>query len=272
MERIQSAIAKARAAREGQPSPERPRSSAPQKVERKLDAWSDIPMVELKPKHLRAHRIAAFESGAPAAEFDRLRTRVLQRMQTEGWRRVAIVSPGPRNGKSTVAANFALSLAKQSHLSGLLVELDLRRPSLGGLLGLPGGLDVTRVLKGEGAVVDHMVRLRDNLIVAPSSPMGSGTAEFLQDPENVAALNRMIDELTPSITVFDMPPLGVGDDVIGFLANVDCALIVAAAGQTSIAEIDTCEREVAERTSVLGVVLNKCRYESKQGEYGYGYY
>ena len=272
MERIQSAIAKARATREGQSAPERPRPAAARLADQGHDAWAAIPSAELKPKHLRANRVTAFEGGVAAAEFDRLRTRVLQRMHSEGWRRVAIVSPGPRNGKTTVAANFALSLAKQSHLNGLLVELDLRRPSLGTMLGLPGNLDVTRVLKGEGVAVDHMVRLRDNLIVAPAKPMGSGTAEFLQDPAAVAALDTMIEGFAPSVTVFDMPPLGVGDDVIGFLANVDCALIVAAAGQTSIAEIDTCEREVAERTSVLGVVLNKCRYESKQGEYGYGYY
>jgi len=268
MERIQSAIAKARAAREGQVPARQPAARSKPDGPRDEAAWSAIPRVEVNARRLRANRVTAFEGGVEAAEFDRLRTRVMQRMHSEGWRRVAVVSSGPRNGKSTVAANLAFSLAKQNHLRTLLVELDLRRPSLTGLLSLPRGLDVTRVLSGEGALADHAVRLRDNLIVAPAQVMGSGSAEFLQDPVTTAALDAVTNELEPSVTVFDMPPLGVGDDVIGFLANVDCALIVAAAGMTSIDEIDACEREVAERTGVLGVVLNKCRFEPRQSGYG----
>ena len=69
--------------------------------------------------------------------------------------------------------------------------------------------------------------------------------------------------------IFDMPPLLVGDDALAFIGHVDCVLLVAAAETTTIKEIDTCERELAAHTNVLGVVLNKCRYPDRH--YGYSY-
>jgi len=67
--------------------------------------------------------------------------------------------------------------------------------------------------------------------------------------------------------IFDTPPLLVSDDTLGFLDQVDCVLLVAEAEATTIDEIDNCEQELAARSNVLGVVLNKCRYMGK----GYGY-
>ena len=72
--------------------------------------------------------------------------------------------------------------------------------------------------------------------------------------------------------IFDMPPLSASDDNLGFLTQVDAALIVTEAERTTLTQIDVAERQVAELTNVMGVVLNKCRYVS--GAYGYekGYY
>jgi Mrp family chromosome partitioning ATPase len=76
----------------------------------------------------------------------------------------------------------------------------------------------------------------------------------------------------PNFMIFDLPPLSAGDDNFGFLSHVDAALIVAEAEKTSLTQIDVAERQVAELTNVMGVVLNKCRYVT--GAYGYeeGYY
>ena len=62
----------------------------------------------------------------------------------------------------------------------------------------------------------------------------------------------------------------VADDVIAFLPNMDAVLLVASAGTTTIAEIDQCERTLAEQTNVMGVVLNKCRHMPEG--HGYDYY
>jgi protein-tyrosine kinase len=67
--------------------------------------------------------------------------------------------------------------------------------------------------------------------------------------------------------IFDLPPLLVGDDTRSVLKDVDCALLVARSDVTTVAQIDTCEREIAEHTNMLGVVLNQCR--DPDDDFGY---
>jgi len=73
------------------------------------------------------------------------------------------------------------------------------------------------------------------------------TAEILQDIEAT---------YQPDIMIFDLPSVLVNDDTRAFLKNVDCALIVIRANATRYGQFDTCEREIAEQTNVLGVALN----------------
>ena len=68
----------------------------------------------------------------------------------------------------------------------------------------------------------------------------------------------------PDIMIFDTPSILVGDNTRAFLKNVDCALIVALANNTRYGHFDACEREVAEHTNVLGVVLNAFRTKDIQ--------
>ena len=82
----------------------------------------------------RSH-IVTFIGGAEAMAFDALRTKILQQMRANGWRRVAITSPGAACGKSTVALNLAFSLARQPDMRAILLDLDLRRPSLARMVG-----------------------------------------------------------------------------------------------------------------------------------------
>ena len=69
--------------------------------------------------------------------------------------------------------------------------------------------------------------------------------------------------------IFDMPPMQAGDDVMAFASRVDCVLLVAAAEETTIKQVDLCERNLATQTNVLGVILNKCRYMGDEDSYGY---
>ena len=69
--------------------------------------------------------------------------------------------------------------------------------------------------------------------------------------------------------LFDMPPFQVSDDVMAFADKVDCVMIIAAAERTKMSELDACERELAGVTNVLGVVLNKCRYEVEDNSFDY---
>ena len=276
MEKIQSAIAKARATRATRSPAETPATL--RRAEKRQDpatpsradaAWEALPAFDADPGKLRANRIVTLSQGREATEFDKLRTRLLQQMQAKGWRRLAITSPGPSSGKSTISLNLGYSLARQDTLRTIVCEMDLRRPSLGRLIGLPEKKNFSKVLDGTDPFERHAVRLRHNLAVGIADGFVQQSAELLQSPAIGGVLNEIQRVYDPNLIVFDMPPFEVSDDAIAFADKVDCILIVAAAEMTSVAQIDLCEREFATRTNVLGIVLNKCRYTGADQSYDY---
>ena len=263
MSTIQEAIAKARATRA------EAGGATAQPVASTDTLWSE--MTEFKPsiRRLRRNRIVAADGGRPAMDFDVIRTRMMQVMQANGWKRVAITSPTAACGKSTMVMNLAFSLSRHRDHKTMVLEMDLRKPSLSRSLQIPGDQQFSRVLEGRAPFEDHAVRVRDNLIFATNVNAVTGSAELLQSPGTVSTLDDLATRYTPDMTIFDMPPMLTGDDTMAFLARVDCVLLLAAAEQTSIKQIDKCERDIASQTNVMGVILNKCRYMDRDNAYDY---
>ncbi|MCR8726767.1 CpsD/CapB family tyrosine-protein kinase [Frigidibacter sp. ROC022] len=282
MERIQAAIEKARARRDGEtpPSTHSVPDSAPATFRHRssearnevVGAWQDIPVFTPNAKHLVRNRILTFSGGAEATPFDMMRTRVLQQMQANGWRRLAITSPSGANGKTTIAANLAFGMARQQNQRVGLIELDMRRPALAQTIGLnERGLQFSRVLEGETSYSAQMRRVGGNLAIGVGRKPVMRSTELLRSETATLALKTIETELDLSLMLFDMPPMLLSDDMQAFAGEVDCALVVAGAEQTTVADIDRCERDLAAQTNVLGVVLNKCRYTEEKYSYGYGY-
>jgi Mrp family chromosome partitioning ATPase len=165
--------------------------------------------------------------------------------------------------------NLAFSLSRHRDHKTIVLEMDLRKPSLSRSLQIPGDQQFSRVLEGRAKFEDHAVRVRDNLIFATNVNAVSGSAELLQSPGTVSVLDDVTERYTPDTVIFDMPPMLTGDDTMAFLSRVDCVLLLAAAEQTSIKQIDKCERDIASQTNVMGVILNKCRYMDRDNAYDY---
>ena len=261
MERIQSAIAKARETRGSARQGVAPRHPVqPEAATPRSEAWAAIPPVDLDLRRLKENRVVALGGGPEVTPFDIMRTRTVQQMRPKEWKRLAITSPTPGCGKSMISANLALSLTRQPETSVILIEMDMRRPTLAQTLGLDVRHSVADLLTGEGEMKDNAVRFGDNLIVATSSAPAHNPSDLLQSASIGQFLSDLETRFTPTFVIFDTPPLLVNDDTLAFLGHADCALLVAAAEMTSIKEIDRCEREITAHTDVLGVILNKCRY------------
>ena len=280
MERIQSAISKARAAREGKASegPDRPAGPGPAAGTAADTAaapapggdWALLPELVLLPRILAGHRIVTNIPGPAATAFDVIRTRLLQQMRAQGWKRLAVTSPGPACGKTMTCLNLAFSLSRQPDFRTILIEADLRRPSMARALELKIRQQVSSVLDGSADAAAHLARVGGlNLALGTNQAGVRNSAELLQSASAEAALGAIEARYAPDLMIFDLPPTQVGDDVMAFVNRVDCVLIVAAAGSTTIEEVDQCERELAAQTNVLGVVLNKCRYLDRNQSYDY---
>lgn len=254
MERIQSALAKARSARDRKLQSGNPSANGA------TDPWQQLAEIRPDQTVLDRNRIVALHPGHSAASFDVMRTNLLRTLRANSWTRVAVTSPTPGCGKSTVALNLAFSLARLTDKRVLLVELDLRRPSLPGMLGQSDGTQFAAGLTGGELDMTQVKRIGPNLALALSARGVESPAELLSAPRTADLIDELEARLRPDVILFDMSPMLAGDDALAFLDQVDCALMVAAAEETTVAEIEKCGKDLAKRTQVLGVVLNKCRY------------
>ncbi|WP_324752413.1 CpsD/CapB family tyrosine-protein kinase [Roseovarius sp. Pro17] len=268
MERIQKAIEKARDARQAQGE----QAKTPgEKAERAHGTgralipttWADLTKFTPNLKHFHDMRIVTPESDQQAASFDVIRTRLRQQMQANGWRRVAITSPSAACGKTTASVNLAFSMARQAKLKAMLIELDLRHPSMAKILGLQNQHQFSKVLSASAAFSEHAVVYDDNLAIATNHSPIERPAELLSGSDSARIIDGIEKLYKPDIMIFDMPPMLGNDDVMAFLDQIDCVLLIAAAEKTTYEEIEKCEATIASRSNFLGVVLNKCRYLDK---------
>ncbi|WP_420862197.1 CpsD/CapB family tyrosine-protein kinase [Algirhabdus cladophorae] len=258
MEKLQAALEKARSKRNGMSPPER--AKAPKPTASKpggTDAlWADLKPFDVDEKQLQRNRIVTREASSKAAPFDILRTKVLLQMRQNGWKRLAITSPMPRSGKTTTACNLALGLGRQSDLRSILMDLDLRDPSIHKFFDKTPEKGIGDVLSSKVSFADQAMRFQENVAVSMAKTSDADPTRLLLAEETAEVISQVEAQYQPDLMIFDLPSVLVNDDTRAFLKNVDCALIVARANKTRYSQFDTCEREIAEHTNVLGVVLN----------------
>ncbi|MFN7224027.1 MAG: CpsD/CapB family tyrosine-protein kinase [Paracoccaceae bacterium] len=288
MERLQVAIEKARAQREGQPQADTPAAapatgsggSAPQttagptassRTSPDLESlWAALKPIDTTRISLTTSQITTLRPGEASAPFDMLRTRMLHQAQTNNWKRIAVVSPHAGCGKTLTVANLAFSLGRQSDVRTMIIDFDLRRATLARTLGQNPSHTMGDILDGKVAFSAHGMRHGRNVAFGLNSGPVRNPSELLQSTRAREKLFEIEAEYQPDIMLFDVPPLRAADDSIGVLRLVDAAIIVVAAEETPMSQIDVAERQVAELTNVMGIVLNKCRI--MDGEYGYDQY
>lgn len=228
-----------------------------------------LPRVALDVRTLRTNRVLMDEDSPATAVYKMLRTRVLQRMRRHGWTTLAVTGTCPGEGKTLTAINLSLSMARDLSTSVILVDLDLRKPSISRYLGisprygladcLQGSVDLRKAVFNPG--VDRLGLLLNERPFADSS-------EMLTSPQ-MAALVAQLKQGENRIVVFDMPPLLVADDMLAFSPLVDCLLLVLAQGTTRQADL-LAAKDLLHDMNVVGVALNRSS-ESVSNAYYYGY-
>ena len=215
---------------------------------------------ELNRAHLESRRIIAHNSADPrSSSFDMLRTQVLQSMDQRNWQFLAVTSPTPGCGKTVTAVNLALSIARQPERSLLLIDLDLSRPKVARTLGMKCQHGLLSVLDGRASLADTMIQARvDNhrFMVLPTEASILGSSELIASRAMSSLLQAIKRDFRNWTVILDMPPMLASDDVIAMLPQIDCVLLVAAVGNSTVSEIKECNRHLQAR-EVVRLVLNK---------------
>jgi len=203
--------------------------------------------------------LAASAERGPWAAYRTLRTQVLQRLQDEGQRLLGITSPWESSGKTLTAVNLAISLARSSGRTVLLVDLDLRRPSVHRRLGWEPDLGLDDYFAGRAALADVMVNPGiECLNVLPTRKAVEDSSELLASAEMGRFVVELRNRYADRLIVFDLPPVLQSDDVLAFSAYVEACLLVLEAGKSKKAQILR-SVELLRRTRVIGTVLNNSR-------------
>ncbi|WP_395540645.1 CpsD/CapB family tyrosine-protein kinase [Neotabrizicola sp. sgz301269] len=222
--------------------------------------WESITLAMPEPGLLARNGLFSEIEHHPAAPaFDILRTRVVQAMARNGWTRLAVTSPTRGCGKSLVAANLALALARLPSCRTVLVDLDLREPDLADRFGLEGIGPLVDYLRGEQPMESHFRRIGSNLALALNGAPVARAAELIQDPEFAMALGAVAELLQPDIVIFDTPPVLPSDEVISLTGQVDAVLLVVDGTQSTAQEIKAAEDLLEGQFPLLGVVMNRAQ-------------
>jgi protein-tyrosine kinase len=195
--------------------------------------------------------------------YNILRTRILQRLERNNWNLLAVTSPSKGNGKTTTAVNLAISIARSTTHSVLLVDLDLRRPSVHVHFGF-------QPVSGITDLISHRAKFQEvafnpgiqRLTVLPGRERVTHSSEFLTSPKMQQFVQEVRERYLKRIVIFDMPPVLGGADVLSFLPSVQACLLVLEAGRTTRDELRQATGALKQAT-MIGTVLNRGVAEEK---------
>lgn len=199
-----------------------------------------------------------------------LRTNIQFSGAEEDVKTILLTSVGPAEGKTTTVSNLAVTMA-QSGKRVLLIDADLRRPSIAKVFALPKGNGLTNVLVQNKRVEECILKTEvENLYILQSGPIPPNPAELLQSSK----MKTMLDELKLvfDIVLLDTPPvIAVSDaQILSTLVN---GVVFVFAYKSTPKNLIVKAKEAIDKVGgkVIGAILNKVP-EKDSGYYGGKYY
>jgi Mrp family chromosome partitioning ATPase len=228
------------------------------------------PCLRLSHELLADNLVVGFERlNEHAQPYISIRSQLLKHAQESGQRVFAVTSAEPGNGKTHVAVNLAAALSRITPT--VLIELDLRRPSLGARLGLPReqrGVD--DFLDGQAPWRSTGVRVQDfDLTVHRVREARDNAAELLAPPRLASAIENIRAREDNPICIVDTPPIMVDDDFMLIARAIDGVLMIVEEGRTPKRALLDAMR-MLNPTPVVGSILNmSISHASSTIDYGY---
>jgi protein-tyrosine kinase len=214
--------------------------------------------------------------GEKDAEFSQaykvLRTRVWHQMRTNDLQTLAVTSSNPGEGKTLTAINLAISLAMMEiGRTVILVDLDMRRPSVHRYFGIHSDSEISDYLVGDVSLESVLLHpgVVERFVLLPGGKSLINSSEILSSPRITRLLQELRSRFPSQLVIFDLPPVLATDDVLVLAPHLDAFLLVIEEGKTHVDEVSKAV-DLLKDTHFLGTVLNKSG-ESSQYKYGYGY-
>lgn len=219
------------------------------------------PSIDLPPQVRDNERILPpGASGPNGGPYRMLRTQVLRRLDQLGANTLGIVSARRGDGKTLTAINLAIAIAADPARTALLVDFDLRAPSVHRRFHHEPACGVELCLQRQQSVREAMFKVAgyERLTILPAQSPLDLSSELLASPRAGELVAELRTRYANRIVIFDLPPVLQTDDALAFAGHLQAALMVIGEGRTRRDDVARTLQLLGDLTFV-GTVLNASR-------------
>ena len=268
MSKIHKALERAQREREGGEAPRSEREVIPfiprTREQRAQPAPAGAPERRIREKVVSDQKLVTYyDPGSVASEqFRKLRTQLLRLRTANPPRTILVTSATVGEGKTFVAANLAAGIAHDFQAYSLLVDCDLRNPSLGKWLGIHNGYGLSDYLVGKKEIPDLLIKTEvERLKVLLGGTLQDNPTELIGSDRMEALIRELKERYSDRYIIFDSTPLLATSEPEVLSKLVDGIIVVVRAGLTPR---ETVKQAIStlDKDKILGVVLNDLQFKS----------
>jgi protein-tyrosine kinase len=211
------------------------------------------------PELLEMNRIVTLTGQAPEVkeQYRMLRTQILQKTEENGDNCLMVTSAVDGEGKTTTAINLAVTIAREVQQNVLLVDADLRSPSIDKVLGLESKKGLAQYLSDNMPLQELFIRTGlEKLTVLPAGGALQNSSEILRSSKMQELIREVKKRYRDRYIIFDTPPLLSTADPSVLAQYMDGIVLVVGAEKTSRSDVQEA-LALLEGRNILGVVMNK---------------
>lgn len=205
-----------------------------------------------------------------AEAYRLLRTNLEYSSIDKSLKSIVVTSTEPGEGKSTVAGNLAIILG-ESGKKVILIDSDLRKPSLHKKFKVSNDLGLTDYLIGKCKLIDILKKIDDNVIVIPSGNKAPNPAEIIASKSMEELIKTLTEKIDVDYIIIDTPPVKHVADAVALAGKCDGTIVIVKSGLTKVKDLTNVLGELEKvRANIIGTVLNGVQ-RNKKDYYNYYY-
>lgn len=237
-----------------------------QKVEREKnrELKEDAPKITSEVQILDDHLVSFFAPSSLASEqFRRLRTHIIKPGMENSPKTILVTSAMAGEGKTLISINLAITIATELHSHALIVDCDLRNPTLSRWFGIGEVRGLSDYLTGKASLPDLLIKTSvDKLSILPGGALQDNPVELIGSNKMKALIADLKERYTDRYIILDSSPLLATTEPSVLIEMVDGILFVIKSGDTPRESIHQALK-LLDKKKIVGAVLNNMEFKTE---------